>query len=186
MLLRDFWFLNVSLTFSSALLALRAIRKVFPSYIWKFPFNSQNHRIVRFGRDLWRSYCPALLLRQGHLQEVAGAPPAAFGRSAEKKTTTSSGSLLQCSRAGIRTISTAAQLILVPQWKAFFSLLEFWPDETQTDALEAGFSLGARRGNCCAACAWHHREAAPHTAGAAPGPGSALDFKPQRFFTWVL
>lgn len=32
---------------------------------------SQYHRMVEVGRDLWRSSCPALLLKQGHLEPVA-------------------------------------------------------------------------------------------------------------------
>jgi len=30
-----------------------------------------NHRMVEVGSDLWRSSCPALLLKQGHLEQVA-------------------------------------------------------------------------------------------------------------------
>lgn len=32
---------------------------------------SQNHRMVKVGRDLWRSPGPTPLLRQGHLKQVA-------------------------------------------------------------------------------------------------------------------
>ncbi|XP_031986539.1 outer dense fiber protein 1 [Corvus moneduloides] len=35
------------------------------------PFFREAHRIVRVGRDLWRSSSPAPLPRQGHLEEVA-------------------------------------------------------------------------------------------------------------------
>jgi len=32
---------------------------------------SQNHRIVGVGRDLWGSYSPTPLTKQGHLQQAA-------------------------------------------------------------------------------------------------------------------
>jgi len=32
---------------------------------------SQNHRMAEAGRDLWRSFCPTPLLKQGHLELVA-------------------------------------------------------------------------------------------------------------------
>uniref|UniRef100_A0A8B9Q4U4 Transmembrane protein 19 n=1 Tax=Apteryx owenii TaxID=8824 RepID=A0A8B9Q4U4_APTOW len=41
---------------------------------WRSPAHSQNHRTVEFGRDLWRSSSPTLLLKQGHLEHVAQDP----------------------------------------------------------------------------------------------------------------
>jgi len=53
--------------------------------------------MIEVGRDLWRSFCPFPLLRQGHLEQAASVCRCLLNISKEGDSTASQGNLCQCS-----------------------------------------------------------------------------------------